>query len=253
MLGRNQQLVSLAAPPPLDTDKHALFLDLDGTLVDFAARPEHVVASEDLRCLLMRLAQAMNGALALITGRTIASADTVLHAALLHVAGVHGFELRSTSGVARAFDDISPLTTALVEARTLASSGALNADIEDKGAALALHYRRTPHCADATRRTAASLAERHGLNLVEGKMVIELKLGNFTKADAVRRFMRTAPFAGRLPIGVGDDITDEDAFREVAELGGRSILVGEERPTAAHWRLADTRAVYTWLEAGLAS
>ncbi len=84
-------------------------------------------------------------------------------------------------------------------------------------------------------------------------MVVELKLGECTKADAVTTFMRAPPFIGRTPIAIGDDITDEDAFRAASAHGGEAILVGAQRPTAAHWRLDDTEAVFAWLSAGLAS
>ena len=84
-------------------------------------------------------------------------------------------------------------------------------------------------------------------------MVVELKPGERTKADAVKDFMSASPFAGRMPIAVGDDVTDEDAFRAVAALGGHAILVGAERPTAARWRLDDTSAVFAWLKQGLPS
>jgi trehalose 6-phosphate phosphatase len=195
----------------------------------------------------------MEGAVALITGRTIASADAVLDGALVHVAGVHGLERRDAHATVRAADDVSPVASAIADARALAANGALPADIEDKGAALALHYRRAPQFADGIRRTAAKLAQRHGLSLLEGKMVVELKLGERTKADAVADFMRGAPFDGRTPIAVGDDITDEDAFRAVVERGGYGILVGPERRTAAQWRLPTPEAVFAWLKAGLQS
>lgn len=253
MLQRNEQTRILAPPPRLSVETHALFLDLDGTLVDFAAHPEQVVASEDLRTLLAALSRDMHGAVALITGRSIASADAVLDGALVHVAGIHGFERRQGNAIARASDDLSAVVAAVTDARALIEAGALDADIEDKGGALAIHYRRAPGFADATRRAAAALAQRHGLNIVEGKMVVELKLGDRTKADAVADFMSAPPFEGRTPIAIGDDITDEDAFRAVAGLGGYSILVGDERATAAQFRLQDTQAVFDWLNAGLPS
>lgn len=253
MLQQDEQTRILTAPPRLSVRSHALFLDLDGTLVDFAAHPEQVVASQDLRTLLNDLARKMQGAVALVTGRSIASADAVLDGALVHIAGIHGFERRKAGAIQRLSENLSPVTAAVTEARALIANGALDADVEDKGGALAIHYRRAPAFADATRRAVAALAQRHGLNIVEGKMVVELKLGDRTKADAVADFMSAPPFQGRTPIAVGDDITDEDAFRAVTSLGGRAILVGEERATAAQFRLRDTRAVFDWLKAGLTS
>ncbi len=252
MLQQNET-TTLAPPPPLDTREHALFLDLDGTLVEFAAHPEQVVASQELRMLLASLSREMSGAIALVTGRTIASADAVLDGALVYVAGIHGSELRTGETIERASDDAARIQAALADAQAMIAKGALQADIEDKGLAFALHYRRTPEFADATRRAAAEIAHRHGLSILEGKMVIELTLGQRTKADAVTDFMAAPPFANRKPIAVGDDVTDEDAFRAVAKFGGHSILVGARRATAARYYLPDTRAVFTWLKARLAS
>ncbi len=251
MLQQDEKTRALSPPPPLNVRQHALFLDLDGTLVDFAAHPEQVIASGDLRLLLQQLAHAMNGAVAIITGRTVASADAVLDGALVHVAGVHGAEHRAGKTTERSFSDLSPVAAAVADATALIANGALDADIEDKGAALVLHYRRVPQFADAVRRAAGELAQRHGLNILEGKMVVELKLGQRTKANAVADFMSAQPFSGRTPIAIGDDITDEDAFRAVKEHGGDAILVGEARATAAGWRLSDTQAVSAWLQAGL--
>lgn len=244
---------SLASPQPLDVRHHALFLDLDGTLVDFAAHPEQVVASEDLRLLLANLSREMNGAVALITGRTIASADAVLDGALVHIAGIHGIERRAGQTIERASNDTAPIQAALADARALIARGALQVDVEDKGLALTLHYRRAPEFADATRRAAADIARLHGLSILEGKMVVELTLGQRTKADAVNDFMAAPSFSNRQPIAIGDDITDEDAFRAVTNHGGHAILVGAPRDTTARYGLSDTRAVFAWLQAGLAS
>lgn len=252
MVPQNQS-VELNPPLALDVRRHALFLDLDGTLVEFAPHPEQVVASEELRLLLSRLNQAMNGAVALITGRTIASADAVLDGALLHVAGIHGYERRRAGDIARRNGDISAVTAALQDARALAAKGALNADIEDKGAAMALHYRRAPQFADAVRRTAGELAQRYGLDVLGGSMVVELKLGGHSKGDAIADFMAAPPFAGRTPIALGDDVTDEDAFKAVQRMGGVAVLVGDRGETAAQHRLADTAAVQRWLEAAAPS
>lgn len=250
MLPQEQETVRLAAPPPLDVHSQALFLDLDGTLVDFAARPEHVVAHPALRRLLTDLSRQMSGAVALVTGRTIASADAVLGGVLVNVAGIHGLERRSAASVVeRAYNKCAPVDAALAEAHALAAT--LPIDIEDKGAALALHYRRAPEFAETARRLAVEIAQRHGLGMLEGNMVIELKLGQRTKGHAVADFMASPPFNTRKPVALGDDVTDEDAFRAVNQRGGYAILVGAERATAARFRLASPEAVFTWLNAGL--
>jgi trehalose 6-phosphate phosphatase len=245
-------MIPTTAPPPLDVREHALFLDLDGTLVDIAAHPDEVFAGDALHHLLARLTQTMNGALALVTGRTIESADRVLAGAVENIAGVHGFERRSRSGLSRAGDDLAPLIRAVAEARALASAGALAARLEDKAAGLALHFRHAPEAAADVRRTAETLAEKHGLSVLEGKMVVELTLGVSNKGDAVTAFMAEPPFAGRTPFAIGDDATDEDAFLAARRAGGAGVLVGAARPSAAVHRLDDAAAVNAWLAEGLA-
>lgn len=238
-------------PPPLDLKANALFLDLDGTLVEIAAHPDHVRAGDELRLLLLRLLEEMNGALALITGRTIESADRVLAHAVPNIAGVHGFERRMRGGTTRAQDDLAPLVAAADEARELVRTGALAARLEDKSAGLALHFRHAPEAADAVRRIGEALAERHGLSLLEGKMVVELTLGVRNKGDAVAAFMAEAPFAGRRPIALGDDVTDEDAFAAARAFGGVAVLVGPPRLSAATHRLGAASDVLAWLAQGL--
>jgi len=236
------------APPPLDTRAHAVFLDLDGTLVDIAARPEDVVAAPALRTLLGELARELDGALALITGRTIESAEQVLHGCIDSIAGLHGFERRFDGAVVRAQDDLSAIKAALAEAHALVNAGALRARIEDKTGGLALHYRGNPAAAHDVRRTAEALAEKHGLSVLEGKMVAELTFGIRTKGDALAAFMQEAPFRGRVPVAIGDDVTDEDAFAAAFAQGGFGILVGAPKQTAALYRLDNARSVQTWLQ-----
>jgi trehalose 6-phosphate phosphatase len=249
---REALTIPRSPPPPLDVRAHALFLDLDGTLVEIAERPDDVVAGAALRELLARLSQAMDGALALITGRTIESADRILHGAVPNIAGVHGFEQRLRGDLTRASDDLAPLARAAEEAAALASQGALDARLEDKASGLALHFRHAPDAGPDVRRAAEALAEKHGLSLIEGKMVVELTLGVRTKGDAVAAFMTEAPFAGRRPIAVGDDVTDEDAFAAARSAGGLGVLVGDPRPSAARHSLSGASAVAAWLAAGLA-
>lgn len=237
-------------PPALDIRRHALFLDLDGTLVDFQIDPSRVLASDDVRRLTGELTQALDGALALLTGRTIPSADAVIGSAIHHIAGVHGSERRPSGAV-----EAAPASTAIAmardEAHALIAAGAFIADIEDKGAALALHYRRTPAERDRVRSVAKRIAARHGLAVLDGNMVVELKNDARNKGDALTEFMAMAPFAGRTPIAVGDDVTDEDAFRAALSLGGFAILVGERRATAATYHLSRPSDVIAWLRASL--
>ncbi len=248
MLQKNET-TRLAPPPPLDVGGHALFLDLDGTLVDFAAHPEQVVASEELRLLLANVAREMHGAVALVTGRTIASADAVLDGALVHVAGIHGLERRDAQSVERALDDRAPIEAALTDARVLIAKHALQADIEDKGLALALHYRRAPELAEVAEQAIETLLEplRPHYEVMRGDRVLEIKPADRDKATAVEAFMREEPFAGRRPVYVGDDLTDSDGFSAVRRFDGVSVAVGDR--VNAQWRLADPSAVRSWLAA----
>lgn len=250
---RQALTIPSANPPPLDVRRHALFLDIDGTLVEIAAHPDDVVAPEELRRLLERLEIVMGGALALITGRTIESADRVLSGALLNIAGVHGFERRLRGDFKRASDDLAAIAAAASDARALVDSRAIDARVENKTAGLAFHFRHAPSEADVVRSAAQHLAEKHGLSVLEGKMVVELTLGVRNKGDAIEAFMSEPEFAGRTPLAIGDDRTDEDAFAAARDLGGAGVLVGAARPSAAVWRLQDAAAVSAWLEAGLAA
>lgn len=242
---------TLTAPPTLDLRAHALFLDLDGTLVDIAARPEDVIAGETLRQTLRALTQQMRGGVALLTGRTIESADAVLSGAIESIAGLHGFEHRHNGATTHAEGDLSGIQAGLVTARSFHQTGLLPARIEDKRAAFALHYRDNPEAGPVVRNVAEMIAETHGLTVIEGKMVTELTLGVRTKGDALKTFMHEAPFRGRAPVALGDDITDEDAFAAARELGGFGILVGAPRKTVATHGLKDAAAVTAWLAASV--
>lgn len=242
---------TLQQPPALDVARHALFLDLDGTLVDIAARPEDVVAGDALRGLLRSLSEKMHGAVALLTGRTIESADTVLNGAIYAIAGLHGFERRHNGAFTQAESDLSGVQSGLVAARSFQQTGLLPARIEDKRAGFALHYRDNPEAAPVVRNVAEMIAEQHGLAIIEGKMVTELTLGVRTKGDALTAFLNETPFRGRIPIAIGDDVTDEDAFAAASNHGGFGILVGPARQTEARFGVANSGAVGAWLQSGL--
>lgn len=228
----------------------ALFLDVDGTLLDLAAAPQAVSVPDDLRLRLQELFTAGGGAIALVSGRALADLDRLFAPLTLPSAGLHGFERRGASGICSR----QPLPSAAA----LEASRAAMLDlarrhqglfVEDKQFALALHYRGAPHLEDtaveAMRGIAASVAGQ--LELQRGKMVVELRPNGATKADAVAAFLKEAPFAGRVPIFFGDDLTDESAFGLVNERGGLSVLVGPDRPSAARARITDVSAVREWL------
>jgi trehalose 6-phosphate phosphatase len=244
----------MAANPRIDDlplSAVALFLDVDGTLLDIAATPQAVSVPHHLRARLRALHAASGGAVALVSGRTIGDLDALFAPLALPSAGLHGFEVRGVSGACRRLP--SPSTAALEAARVaMLRLAARHAGllVEDKRFALALHYRAAPQleetAVDAMQEVAACVGEE--LELQRGKMVVELRPAGATKAKAVATFLREAPFTGRVPIFIGDDLTDEPAFELVNRLEGLSAVVDATRPSAARARLADVTAVRAWLD-----
>lgn len=233
-------------PPPPRCD-WAYFFDVDGTLVDFAETPAAVRVSERLRHRLEALYECAGGALALLSGRPIAEIDSLFPAVVLPVAGQHGAERRSAAGHATRHESATDLTRVrerLAQA-IIDKPGLL---LEDKGLSLALHYRRVPKLAGFVHHTMdALLADLDGeYCLQQGKSVLELKPAGKDKGRALLEFMAEAPFAGRTPVFVGDDATDEYGFRTVNALGGYTIKVGTGE-TVARWRLDNVKAVERWL------
>jgi len=204
----------------------ALFLDFDGTLVDIAPQPEDVVVPAELLDTLERLRAWLGGAVALISGRPIAQLDGFFNPLRLPIAGVHGAERRGADGVLTEIPSY-PLDAVEAAALSLAHRHAA-LRVEIKRASVALHYRQAPQleaeCVAAMQRAVESSA---GLTLLRGKMVVEAKPGGATKGLAIEAFLREAPFRGRRPVFVGDDVTDEAGFATVQRLRGMGVKVGE--------------------------
>lgn len=226
----------------------ALFLDVDGTLVELAEHPSLVSATPRLQALLPRLPEVTGGAVAVISGRTIGEIDRILSPHTYVAAGVHGLERRHATGRLSALDRGEQLVAirALIEPFVAAHDGVW---IEDKSIALAVHYRQRPDLEPQVHRFAADLQARlpPDVELLLGRDVFEVKSGVADKGSAIDAFMSEAPFAGRTPVFVGDDVTDEAGFRAVNARGGVSVKVGDGA-TKAQWRLADVDTVLGWLE-----
>lgn len=237
----------LLPPPLLRADDIALFLDLDGVLAPIAATPEAVVADPRRTAVLIRLGRKLDGRLAILSGRTIAEIDRIADGAVASAAGVHGLERREDGQVRRSVADPA-LGDAVAAFRDFARTRP-GARVEDKGLSTALHYRLAPDHAHAALELAEGLSAATGLKLQRGDMVAELRTPGADKGAALKGFMAMEPFAGSIPVMLGDDLTDEDAFRAAADLGGHGVLVGPPRATAASWRLPDQGDVLDWLEA----
>lgn len=235
------------APPLSLLENAALFLDFDGTLVDLAETPDTIRVSPKLSPLLQRLSKKLGGRLAIVSGRAIRDLERHLLCSGIAVSGSHGLELRLRDGSHVPLSTPRSLDHARERATRYAGSipGLL---VEDKPFGIALHYRKAPDREADVHGFMAELAGSTGLTLLSGKMVAELRPAGADKGDAVRALMAEPDFAGARPLFVGDDVTDEDAFRAAAALGGAGILVGPPRDTAAEWRLSGVAAVAGWLE-----
>jgi trehalose 6-phosphate phosphatase len=227
----------------------ALFLDVDGTLLEIAATPAAVRVPAALRNTLQLAAKREDGALALISGRTIAEVDRLFAPLVLPASGQHGVEIRDGEGNVSMPDiEAGQLDTAREVIRELVRhyKGML---LEDKGSALAVHFRQAPQYERAAMEVMAELAHqlRDHFVLRDGKHVIELTPRGYSKRGAIEYFMRQAPFAGRIPLFIGDDVTDEEGFEAVNALGGYSVRVGDLAATAARFRFSSVSTVIAWL------
>jgi trehalose 6-phosphate phosphatase len=232
----------------------ALFLDVDGTLLDFAETPEQVSVPSGLPDLLRALHDFLGGALALVSGRPIATLDRLFVPLRLPAAGQHGAELRATAlGEIVRTPPPSHLAEVSAGLRRFAAThpGIL---VEDKNASVAVHYRRAPQFRDeleAFTRAAIATNNEH-MEILEAVMAFDVKLRSVDKGRAVAWFMNRPPFTGRVPVFIGDDHTDEYGFAEVAERAGYAIQVGTSRPRVTPWHIATPADLRQWLRAGFA-
>lgn len=237
------------APDPRNfrTRHTCLFLDVDGTLADLAPTPDEVRIGSELIALLERIHGQLEGALALISGRPLAQLDRLFAPLRLPAAGIHGFERRGGTHVVFRPTLVAESLGAVRAQLADAASSRPGLLLEDKGVALALHYRAAPEAADTVAALITAAAQRlgPGFEALEGDMVYELKPATLNKATAIEAFMTEEPFEGRIPIYIGDDYTDFDGFGAVRRNGGVDIAVGERVP--ARWHLPDPAAVRDWL------
>lgn len=233
---------------PLPARHWSLFLDVDGTLLELADHPQAVAVDALLMSLLERLREAAGGAVALVSGRTIADLDRLFGRTDFPVAGLHGCERRDARGgmhVAQiAVEQLSDVREGLL--RLLKRHTGLL--LEDKGAGLALHFLKAPHLEHELRAEVALLAAPlvPRFTVLDGHAVLEVKPAAHTKDSAVTAFMAEEPFAGRTPIFIGDDQTDYAGFAAVRRFNGWAIAVGPR--VKSEWWLPGPLAVHQWLE-----
>src|SRR3954464_2800146 len=217
----------------------AVLLDVDGTLIDFAPTPREVWVPPGLAKTLNRLLKRTNGALALVSGRSLNDIDLIFAPDLFPAVGGHGAEMRLETDSEAVAAHAPPLDKELK--RRLAAIAKLSPGIllEDKGYSLALHYRLAPHAEKAI-YAAVSLIRADlpnaPIEVLPGKCVCEIKHSGFTKASGVIELMTHDPFKGRRPIFIGDDVTDESVFAIMPELRGLAFSVGRRaKGVAGHF------------------
>lgn len=234
-----------APPVGLDPAGWALFLDIDGTLLDLIDDPKAVCADPALLDLLLRLSALLGGALALVSGRDLADIDRIMAPLRLPAAGGHGAALRRQVGAGAS--SLLPAPKSAAMARAGARDGVR---VERKAHSTAFHYRGRPDAKAAAQAMAERLLAElgDGWRLLPGKDVFEVLPTTADKGRAVARFMETPPFAGRRPIFIGDDVTDEGGFNEVNARGGLSIRIGPPAPASpAATRLDSPADLRRWL------
>jgi trehalose 6-phosphate phosphatase len=204
----------------------ALLLDMDGTLVDLAPTPDAVVVPTGLTETLTSLRHGLGGALAIVTGRPIETVDRLFGSAPGAVAGEHGGAIRHRAGAATERPDLPSPPPSWLEAAENLRRRFPGAVLERKARGFALHYRQAPEARDVFHSVLRALVDTlPAFELHPAHMLWEIRPHGADKGRAVAALMRNAPFAGRLPIFIGDDVTDEDGMREARNRGGAGYRV----------------------------
>jgi trehalose 6-phosphate phosphatase len=212
---------------PATPNGWAFFLDFDGTLIDIAPTPEAVTIPPELPGVLMRLADRADGALALVSGRPMESLDRFLAPVRLPSAGIHGAEIRLPDGRREML--AAPELEALRGRLRALGVGAPELLVEEKSVSVTIHYRQRPELGPSLRAAIlAIISGSPGLVLQPGKMMLEVRPAGADKGQALTRFMEQPPFAGRRPLAIGDDLSDEHMFQVAEKMGGLAVRVGTD-------------------------
>lgn len=232
----------------VDPTKYALFLDLDGTLLDIQVTPRDVEIPDGLIATLRQLIEKFGGAVAIVTGRRIDDADRLLSPLQLVTAGVHGIEIRLTPG--GPVSSIEPTFPISLLGKIMSfTRNMVGIEIEPKGAAVSVHYRNAPEQRDKLERELISLLLGRGqsLELSHGRMVFEILPKAYSKGHALAALANTPSFLHRKPIMIGDDAPDVPALKMAEELGGIGLKVAGEHFGLAEAHFAGPREVRRWL------
>jgi trehalose 6-phosphate phosphatase len=241
-----------AGAEALQVEDTALFLDVDGTLLDLAPRPGAVIVPPSLIESLALAEKALDGALALVSGRSIDDLDRLFAPLRLCASGVHGAQMRfAPQGSNQPYEEAERLPRKLWMALTEVLFDFPGTFAENKRYSFAVHYRTVPMLKRSLREALHALIVAHAdldLAMLHGHSVFEIKPLGFDKGKAIERFIARKPFCGRMPIFIGDDTTDEAGFAVVARAGGRAFSVGSPRPGAS-FAFEAPENVRQWLSA----
>lgn len=236
--------------PPRISNGIALFLDFDGVLVEIAPNPDAVEVDPALRPALRRVYDYLGGAVAIVSGRMISDFDAYLAPLVLPASGSHGIERRWPDGrTEQPGDEIRAAAAAILADNRKILGDRPGLIFEQKDWSASLHFRGAPELAELCMAAMTEAVSRHeGWEVIEGKMVVEGRLAGVSKATAVELFMAEAPYRGRVPVFVGDDVTDEDGMRAAIAYGGYGVKVGAGQ-SLAKYRLGGPPDVLTYLQA----
>jgi len=220
--------INPAVRAPAPRSDWALFLDIDGTLIDIAPRPDAVVVPADLPSIIEGASQRLGGALAVVSGRPIKIIDEFMAPLVLPCAAEHGAIVRTPDGtVLEAGEDMAVPRRWREQIRDALHKykGVL---LGEKSYGLDVHYRLAPHHANEIGELVKTVvAEDPSFEVLPAHMAREIRHKNLNKGAAVQCLMKYPPFAGRIPIFVGDDVTDEDGFRAAKAAGGLGLHVSD--------------------------
>jgi trehalose 6-phosphate phosphatase len=244
-----QERDALATDPRINLANSAVLLDIDGTLLDIAPTPHEVQVPDGLEAVLRQLSDRLGGALAFISGRSVADIDRIFAPLKLPAVGGHGAEIRTQSNGRSYRERSAPLDDKLKARFSEIARMGPGIIIEDKEYSLAIHYRLAPQLGGSIIRSVSAICQKWNcdtLDILPGKSVIEIKPRSFDKGTGLRELMSSAPFAGRQPIFIGDDVTDEAAFAVLPEFSGIGFSVGGIVPGAS-FNFDGPKDVRLWL------
>jgi trehalose 6-phosphate phosphatase len=228
-------------------ERWALFIDIDGTLLEMAPTPDAVVVPASLSAMLDALSRTLGGALALSTGRSVAEADRILAPLQLITSGVHGTEVR-TSPAGETTMLVQPTSASLLKEILDVASVSPDIVVEKKGAGIAVHYRKAPELRPYLEEELGKIAGRRDTIILRpGRRVLEVLPKGYSKGAGLASLMRIAPFKGRLPIMIGDDYGDESALAMAVELGGIGLRVAGEYFPPERADFTGVAATRSWL------